>query len=113
MIDQYSFGSMTISGKVCTSDLKIINGLVYPDWWRKSGHRVDIDDVVDILNVKPDYLVIGSGSSGLMKVSDRLKAHLTERGVELVVEPTAGAIKIFNQLYKNGKNVAAGFHLTC
>ena len=113
MIDQYSFGSITISGKRYSSDLKIINGEVYPDWWRKSGHSVDIDDVADILDTKPDIIVIGSGSSGLMKVSDGLIQRCDECGVEIIVEPTPDAVLTFNRLYEAGKSVAGGFHLTC
>lgn len=113
MIEQYSFGSITISGKRYTSDLKIINGQVYPDWWRKSGHSVDVEDVADILDAEPDYLVIGSGSSGLMKVSDRLRQHLADCGIEVIVEPTSDAIGTFNQICADGKNVTGGFHLTC
>ena len=113
MIDQYSFGSMTISGIRYTADLKIINGLVYPDWWRKTGHAVDVDDVTDIINAQPDVRVIGSGSSGLVKVIERLRRHLEDSGIELIVEPTATAIKTFNRLYEEGKQVAGGFHLTC
>jgi len=33
MITSYSFGKMTITGKRYTTDLKIIKGQVYPDWW--------------------------------------------------------------------------------
>ncbi len=113
MITHYSFGSITISGKRYRSDLKIINGQVYPDWWRKSGHAVDIEDITDILSAEPDYLVIGAGSPGLMKVSDRLKQHLGDIGVELIAEPSEIAIQIFNQKCADGKNIAAGFHLTC
>jgi len=61
MIEKYFFGSMTISGKRYTSDLKIINGIVHPDWWREKGHSVDVDEMTDILNAKPDYLIICSG----------------------------------------------------
>ena len=113
MIEQYSFGSIIIHGKRYTSDLKIIKRKVHSDWWRKAGHVVDVDDVTDILNVKPDYLIIGSGSSGLMKVSDQLKQYLGDIGVELIEEPTSTAIVTFNQMYADGKNVAGGFHLTC
>jgi len=73
MIENYSFGSMTISEKQYTSDLKIINGQVYPDWRRKTGHSITVDEVADILSAKPDYLIIGSGKFGLMKVSHELK----------------------------------------
>ncbi len=113
MIEQYSFGSITILERQYTSDLKIINGQVCPDWWRKSGHSVDVEDVADILNAKPDYLVIGSGSSGLMKVSEGLKRHLVDSGVKVIEKPTSTAIQTFNQMYADGKNVAAGFNLTC
>ncbi len=113
MIDHYSFGSITIQGKHYRSDLKVIKGQVYPDWWRQTGHNVDIDDVADILDAKPDIIVIGSGNSGLMKVSDRLKNRLEERGIEVIVEPTSEAVETFNRLFRGAKSVAAGFHLTC
>jgi len=113
MIEKYRFGSITVLGRQYTSDLKIINGQVHSDWWRKNGHVVDIDDVADIIEEKPDYLVIGSGSSGLMKVNDQLKAYLTDCGIRLIAEPTSTAIETFNQLYGEGKDIAGGFHLTC
>lgn len=37
---------MTISGKRYTSDLKIINGQVFPDWWREKGHLIEECDVL-------------------------------------------------------------------
>ena len=74
MIDHYSFGSMSIFGKQYRSDLKIINGKVIPDWWRKTGHTVDVDDVTEILSSKPDYVVFGSG---IVIEGALLKAHQT------------------------------------
>ena len=50
MIERHSFGSMTILGKRYTSDLKIINGQVHSDWWRKRGHSIAVDEITDILN---------------------------------------------------------------
>ncbi len=113
MIEKYNFGSITISGKRYSSDIKIINGQICADWWRKSGHNVGIDDVADILNAKPDYLIIGSGSSGLMKVSAGLKQHLEDMGMEVIIEPTSVAVETFNRMYVDGKNVTGAFHLTC
>lgn len=113
MIEKYSFGTITILGKRYTSDLKIINGHVKSDWWRKSGHTVEIDDVSDILNAKPEFLVIGTGSSGLMKLGNNLKQHLLSYDIHIIEEPTSTAIQTFNQMHADGKNVAAGFHLTC
>lgn len=113
MIDQYSFGTITIQNKTYTSDLKIINGHVPPDWWRKSGHSVGIDDIQDILNAEPDVIVIGSGSSGLMKIGEQLRERCKFDGIEIIAEPTSKAIETFNQMVADGGNVAGGFHLTC
>ncbi len=113
MIEQYHFGSMTISGKRYTTDLKIIEGQVIPDWWRKSGHIVEINDITDILKAKPKYLIIGTGSSGLMKVENKLQQHLLICGIHLMEESTAKATQTFNQMHQDGKNISACFHLTC
>ena len=104
---------MTIQGKPFRSDLKIIKGVVVPDWWRKAGHLVEVEDLADVFAAEPDYLVLGSGSSGLMKVGERLRTYCTTHGIELVAEPTARAVETFNRLLGRGENVAAGFHLTC
>ncbi len=42
---------------------------------------MDIKDVPDILDTKLDIIVIGSGSSGFMEVSDRLKQRCDDRWV--------------------------------
>ena len=113
MIESCSFGSITISGKQYTSDLKIINGQVYPEWLRKSGHTVDVDDIADIIKKKPNYLIIGSGVFGSMKLNSQLKQLLTDNGIQVIEEPTLIAIGIFNLMFADDINVAGGFHLTC
>ena len=113
MIENFSFGSITIQGKQYTSDLKIINGVVYPDWLRKSGHSVDVAEVADFINAKPDSLIIGSGVFGSMKINSQLKQNLTDHGIQVIEESTIIAIGLFNLMYADGKNVAGGFHLTC
>jgi len=113
MIERYSFGSMTISGKRYTSDLKIINGRIFPNWRRKKGHSVAADEVTDILNAKPDYLIIGSGKFGLMKISDQVRNYMSDCGIQVIVEPSKTAMKTYNQMCAAGKNVAGAFHLSC
>ena len=113
MIEKYSFGKLAIKGRVYTNDLKIIRGRVAPDWWRKNGHRVGIDDIADILKEKTDILVLGKGKPGLMKSTDSLRKFLQKRKIELIEVSTSKAIDTFNQLLKEGKRVSAGFHLTC
>lgn len=113
MIEQYSFGNMVINGVSYRNDVKIIQGKVVSEWWRKKGHLVDIDDVQDILKSKPDILVLGKGSPGQMKSSEALRKFLKNNGIELIEEKTSHAFKTFNRLFHKGENVSAGFHLSC
>jgi hypothetical protein len=113
MITDFSFGKIVVNGKTYSDDIKIIRGQVISDWWRKRGHRVDVEDVAAILESRPDIVVIGKGSPGLMKSSSSLRDYLNVNNVELIEKKTAKAIEVFNKLYQEGKRVAAGFHITC
>lgn len=113
MIEQYSFGNIVINGEKYMNDVKIIQGNVVPSWWRKSGHHVEIEDVEDIIGTQPEILVIGKGQPGHMSSSRRLQEFLENNDIELIEEKTTEAVETFNRLYKAGKNVAAGFHLSC
>lgn len=113
MITDFSFGKIVVNGKTYSDDIKIVRGKVISDWWRKRGHRVDVEDVADILESRPDIVVIGKGSPGLMKSSSSLRDYLNVNNVELIEKKTAKAIEVFNKLYQEGKRVAAGFHITC
>jgi len=113
MIEAFSFGNIVVNGKAYTDDIKIIQGKVVPTWWRKSGHRVDIDDIRDIIDAKPNILVLGKGKLGMMKSTRSLCEFLKAKDIEFIEEKTSKAIKTFNRLFKEGKNVCAGFHLSC
>ncbi len=113
MIEKYSFGNIVIDGRCYTHDLKIIQNKVVPDWWRKNGHAVESDDIRDILDIKPDILILGKGSPGRMKCTEKLCRVLERSCIELIEQKTSDAIKTFNSLQKGLKNISAGFHLTC
>jgi hypothetical protein len=113
MIEHFSFGNMIVDGVTYTNDIKIIKGKVISTLWRKSGHQVNIDDIQDIIDAKPNILVLGKGKPGLMKSTPSLREFLKKNEIELIEEKTSKAIKTFNRLIKDGKNVCAGFHLSC
>ncbi|MBN1592870.1 MAG: hypothetical protein JW941_06435 [Candidatus Coatesbacteria bacterium] len=112
MIDSYSFGSMTIGGVKYSADLKIVEGRIEPNWWRKDGHSLCETDITDIILAKPDVLIIGTGAYGVLKVPNDVAALLESHGIELIAVPTGEAVVRYNAL-ESEKNVAAGFHLTC
>ncbi len=112
MINNYSFGKICIHGIWYSSDLKIIDGAVLPDWWRKTGHVCSREDIEDILRNEPEVIILGKGKPGMMKVDSKLRRLCEDRGITLIVQPTVQAVATFNSLYTR-KRVGAGFHLTC
>ena len=113
MVDAYSFGRIIVNGIHYSHDIKIIRDSVIPEWWRRSGHRVASDDISDVLDSKTDIIILGTGNPGLMKADNELKSLLKLKKIELIEVPTAEAVSLYNQLINEGKNIAAGFHLTC
>jgi len=111
-IEHYSFGKITIEGMTYTSDVIIYPEKVNASWWRKEGHNLQVVDLMDVINVNPQILVIGTGATGLMKVPKDTMSHLESKGIEVHVARTGEAVEIFNKLQKD-KIVIAAFHLTC
>ena len=113
MITEFSFGKIVVNGKTYTSDIKIVDGRVISDWWRKKGHQVAIEDISDVLEAEPEIVVLGKGTPGLLKSTESLRNHLAEKRIELIEKKTPKAIAIFNKLFQQGRKVAAGFHISC
>jgi hypothetical protein len=112
MIDSYRFGHIVIDGKEYTADVIIYPNRVDSKWWRKDGHNLCIDDILDILKEKPDILIIGTGESGMMKVPKDVKEHIESQGIKLIIEKTKKASDEHNKLSGSCKVISA-LHLTC
>jgi len=113
MIENYSFGKILINGKEYHSDIIIFKNYIYDNWWRKEGHNLCIDDIKEIINKKPDVLIIGTGYFGLMKVSNELIDNIKLFGIkQVIIKKTGDACSEYNKLYKKN-NLIAAFHLTC
>ncbi len=114
MIEHYGFGEIVINGKRYIHDLIVFhNGRIKDKWWRLEGHRLSIIDVEDVLKDKPEILVIGSGYSGLMTVDNDVVRTLKDRGIDVIVEKSTRACKVYNELKMKSKKVALAIHLTC
>ncbi len=112
MIDAYDFGRITINGKTYRSDVVVFwNGKV-AEWWRKEGHRVHLEDVVSILDAKPEAVIFGTGKYGAMRVGSDVIDKLESEGIEVYTAITEKATRKFNELVKKKRTVLAA-HLTC
>ncbi|MBD3363058.1 hypothetical protein GF362_05035 [Candidatus Dojkabacteria bacterium] len=112
-INSYSFGNITISNQTYNKDLIVYPSKIESNWWREDGHNLSIKDIQRILKYKPEILVIGCGSSGVMQVPTETLDKLDEMGIKHIEKNTGEAVEIFNQKLKEGINVVGAFHLTC
>ena len=113
MISSYIFGQIVVDGKRYTNDIIIFPNRIKDNWWRKIGHRIDIEDLKEVIQEKPEVLVVGTGYFGFVKVPLEVKEHVKGKGIELIIQSTKDACKTFNNLLKSGKKVVAALHLTC
>jgi hypothetical protein len=112
-IDSYSFGVMKVESTEYRSDLLILGDSIKPNWWRKEGHTLAREDIEQVLEFKPEVLVVGKGASAMMRIPPETEKLLAKQGIKLIAADTAEAVKQFNELAEKGKKVAGAFHLTC
>lgn len=113
MIESFSFGQTVIDGRTYHLDLIIFpDGRIQSSWWRKNGHQLVLEDIANLIDAKPDTIVVGTGTNGFMKPDPELVRRMQTKGIKLVIEPTSKAVETYNAL--EGKSqVAACFHVGC
>lgn len=110
LIKEYRFGRIIIEHKTYHEDVILLDKIVIPNWWRKKGHSLTKEDLNQVLDYKPELLIIGTGNSGLMNIPPDLTKDLNFSVISL---PTPEAVKKYNQEIKKNKKIAGAFHLTC
>ncbi len=94
-IDHYEFGRIVVDGRQETKDLIILPDRVVRNWWRRDGHRLVLDDLVEVLDELPPHLVVGTGADGRMRPDPDTVQQLQERGVTVEALPTGQAVRRF------------------
>ncbi len=112
-IEHYDFGEIVVNGRKYNRDIIITPNRIISDWWRIEGHILFLDDLKDVLNEEFEYLVIGTGYHGFMRVSDEVFREMSKREVKVIAKPTREAVEEFNLLSSKGAKVVGAFHLTC
>lgn len=112
IIDFYEFGRIIVNGQEYNHDLILLpEKIIYP-WWRQEGHHLALVDLEEIWPEKADFLIIGTGAYGIMKVKEEVKARALSLKWHLIIQPTPQAVKMYNEKIKEGRVIGA-FHLTC
>ena len=120
MIEEYKFGSITIDGRTYEKDVEVRwNGEVL-DWQREESHIIDVSDILSALEQNPEVIVMGTGNSGVAKVTEKAKEAIESRGIKLIIDHTEQATKTFNirseeSIEEEGRQekIIGLFHLTC
>jgi hypothetical protein len=111
----FEFGVIDIDGVTYDYDLVVDRGEIHRRKKKASkkfretfGHTPL--SVEENIPWKCTCLVIGTGAYGRLPVMDAVKREAEDRGIELVLLPTAEAIKV---LQKYPKKTNAVLHVTC
>lgn len=112
MIDFYSFGKIKIQEQVFTKDLIILPNKIISPWWRASGHKIIIEDLLEVFDYKFEILVIGTGYYGLVKIDRKVYEESEKKDFSIIATKTSKAVKLFNENQLTKTTIGA-FHLTC
>ncbi len=119
-VEEYHFGFITIDGKNYTDDVEVRPSGEVLDWWRGESHLIDVEDVKRALTQNPEVIIIGTGESGLARVTEEAKKEIEEKGTKLIIDMTEEAVKTFNIIKQESEaeegkktKVIGLFHLTC
>jgi len=120
VIEEYHFGSIIIDGKTYNQDVEVRWTGEVLKWWRGESHVIDVEDVKRAVEQNPETIIIGTGESGVARVTEEAQKEIKSRGIELIIDLTEEATKTFNIIKEESKEeegkqrkVIGLFHLTC
>jgi hypothetical protein len=110
-IQDYRFGHIVVDGRTFEADVIVLPARIVPNWRRRDGHSLCLEDLATVLEDLPGHLVVGSGHDGRMQPqADAIRA-LEARGIDVEVLPTEAAVRRFGE--HDPAAAAAALHLTC
>ena len=110
-IEQYEFGRIRIDGRDHSRDVIVLPDRVVPDWWRRDGHSLVMEDLDAVLDDLPGTLVVGTGADERMRPDPAALEALRARGIDVETLPTPDAVRRYGEL--DPATTAAALHLTC
>ena len=116
-IDKTKFGSITVAGEKYTHDIIIrLNGKIELRKKKLSkevfgtSHIISLAEAEYVYEESADFIIIGTGQSGLVKLSDQAIEYFTLKDCQPLLLPTPEAILAWNK----ATTAAIGmFHITC
>ena len=117
LILSVKWGNMEIEGLGWGKDFKLWPGGGRAWDWQEHGtdhsRGIQVGDCQDLLDHGCKIIVLSRGMMLRLKINKQTILHLQEKEVEIVVEGTKKAVKLYNSLARQGKAVGGLFHSTC
>jgi hypothetical protein len=110
-LEDYSFGRIVVDGEEHTRDLIVLPGRVVPNWWRREGHSLVMEDLEDVEGELPERLIVGCGAHGRLRPAPAVIEALEERGIAVEALHTGEAVRRYEE--SDARRTAAALHLTC
>ncbi len=116
-IEKTIFGSITIEGEKYENDILIrLNGKVKKRKKKLSrevygtSHIISLAEAEYVYEAGAESIVIGTGQSGMVKLSDEAAEFFRQKECRPVLFPTPEAIHVWNEI--KGSSIGL-FHITC
>jgi len=117
IINSTRFGSITIEGEKYENDVLIRLGGEVKKRKKKlskaiygTSHKISLDEAKYVFEERAEQLIIGTGQTGLVELSDEAAAYFKENKCQVQMLPTPEAIRTWNEA--EGEIIAL-FHVTC
>lgn len=75
-----------------------------------TSHIISLDEAKYVYEKGAERLIVGTGQSGMAKLSDETAEYLKSKGCRVDLQPTPEAIQLWNEA--KGAVIAL-FHVTC
>ncbi len=116
-MDATRFGSITVEGELFEHDIVIgLDGKIRKRHKKLSkaiygtSHVISLAEAEDIFQKGAKRLIIGTGQSGMVRLSDEAAAYFRKMGCVPHLPPTPQALRAWNEA--DGETIGV-FHVTC
>ncbi len=88
------------------------------EWdWNETGTQhspgIQVEDVAELVEKGVSDVILSLGQQRRLGVKTETEEFLTQQGIKVHKEETGQAVERFNQLSREGVDVAGVFHTTC
>ena len=105
-IHSVSADGIKVTEQLCTTSFIVSAHRLITDWQVTSPHEMTADHVVQILDLQPEIVLIGTGEHQIF-LEPELLMHFYKHPVGVEIMSTRAACDTFNILVSEGRNVIA------